>query len=273
VKHVSRRYNQVQTVSEKLTEAAQRESNLAPYYKFHRTLLELQQEAKGEIAATLEMADTEALQARLKEGLRLIAFDQLPIEQSGFVKLVAAIAEILTKYEIELGEKVLPDDPAETISLARERFEAEHTDQETVVALAQAAVDLALKPYLEWAAEQVMPHVDDEHWKKNHCPVCGGAPDFAILEEEAGGRRLMCSRCSSQWSFRRVGCPFCNTTDHTKITYYPSDDEAYRLYVCQGCQRYLKTIDLRKAQGEILLPVERITTIAMDAAARQEGYR
>jgi formate dehydrogenase maturation protein FdhE len=263
----------VQTVLEKLTEAAQKEPNLASYYEFHHALLELQQGAKKEIAATLEMADEEALQARLKQGLRLISFEQLPIEQSSFVKLVADIAEILTEHEIELEEEALPDSPAETISLARERFEEEQDDQEPEITLAQAAVDLALKPYVEWAAEQVMPHVDDAHWKRNRCPVCGGAPDLATLEGEAGARHLMCSRCSSQWSFRRVGCPFCNTTDHTKITYYSSDDEVYRLYVCQECQRYLKTIDLRKARGEVLLPAERITTIAMDAAARQEGYR
>jgi len=35
----------------------------------------------------------------------------------------------------------------------------------------------------------------------------------------------------------------------------------------------LKTIDLRQAGRAILLPVERVTTVAMDAAARQAGYR
>ena len=61
-------------------------------------------------------------------------------------------------------------------------------------------------------------------------------------------------------------------TDHTKVVYYPSEDMVYRLYVCHGCQRYLKTIDLREAKHVILLPAERVTTVAMDAAAQQEGY-
>jgi FdhE protein len=69
-----------------------------------------------------------------------------------------------------------------------------------------------------------------------------------------------------------VGCPFCGITDHTKVVYYPSEDRVYRLYVCQECQRYLKTIDLREAKHAISLPVERVTTVAMDAVARQEGY-
>jgi len=118
--------------------------------------------------------------------------------------------------------------------------------------LAQTAADLALKPYLEWAAERVLLHVDQEHWKRGHCPVCGGEPDFAYLDSETGARHLVCSRCDSQWLYRRL---------------------MYRLYVCQNCRRYLKAIDLRQVGRRILFPVERLKTLNMDLAARQEGYR
>jgi FdhE protein len=267
----------VQTVSEALAEAARREPDLAPYYEIHRTLLELQEEARGKIAATLEMADKEALQRRLLQGLALISFDQLPIEAEHFVKLAKAIAQVLTDYEVDVGDRTLPND-AEWVSLARQRFEEGQAGREwggesEEATLAQMSVDLALKPYLEWAAEQVLPYVDQQRWKRGYCPICGGAPDFAFLDEETGARHLLCSRCNSQWLYRRLECPFCGTTDHTKLFYYPSEDSVYRLYVCQECRRYLKTIDLRQAGRVVLLPVERVTTVAMDAAARQEGYR
>jgi FdhE protein len=169
-------------------------------------------------------------------------------------------------------------DPAKCLALARQRFEEGQADVEQdevqdKVALAQASVDLALKPYLEWAAGQVLPYVAHERWKRGYCPACGGAPDFATLDAETGARHLLCSRCNSQWRYRRLGCPFCSTIDHARLVYYPSKDGVYRLYVCQECQRYLKTIDLRQAGRTVLLPVERITTVAMDMAARQEGYR
>jgi len=135
------------------------------------------------------------------------------------------------------------------------------------------AVDMALKPYLAWTAEQVLPHLNQEHWKRGYCPVCGGSPDLAFLDEEIGARRLACSRCNSQWRYARIGCPFCGADDPDQIAYYPSDDEVYRLYVCQACRRYLKTKDLRRAGGPVWVEVERITTVAMDVAARQEGYR
>jgi FdhE protein len=227
---------------------------------------------------TLEMADEQALQARLLQGLPLLSFAQLPAEAERFAKLVSNVAQLLIGYDPELVGQTVPDSPAECLALARQRFEdgqatGSPEEEPGEVTLVQVSVDLALKPYLEWAAEQVLPHVDQQRWRRGYCPVCGGAPDFATLDAEVGTRHLLCSRCNSQWLYRRLGCPFCETTDHTKLVYYPSEDGVYRLYVCQECRRYLKTIDLRQVGRTVLLPVERVTTVAMDAAARQEGYR
>lgn len=267
----------MQTVSEAVTEAARQNPDLASYYKFQRTLLQILNQTRAEISGTLEMVDEEALQTRLVQGLPLLSFAQLPIEAQRFAELVSTIAQLLRDYDPDLAEPV-PHSPAECLTLAQQRFgegqaHGEKDGESEEITLAQMAVDLALKPYLEWAAEQVLPHVDQQRWKRNYCLVCGGAPDFATLDAEVGARYLVCSRCSSQWPYRRLGCPFCETTDHTKIVYYPSEDGIYRLYVCQACRRYLKTIDLRQVGRTVLLPVERVTTVAMDAAAMQEGYR
>lgn len=268
----------MQTVSEALAQAARQEPDLAPYYELYRTLLELQHAAREEITATLEMADEEALQSRLLQGLALISFDQLPIQAARFAGLAVEITRVLVAYDVDVGERMLPTDDAGWLALARRSFEAGQTvpgrDEEPEIeeTLAHRAASAALQPYLEWAAEQVMPHVDQAHWKRGYCPVCGGAPDFATLDADAGARRLLCSRCNSQWLYRRVGCPFCSTITHTNLAYYPSQDKVYRLYVCQECQHYLKTLDLRETNRAVLLPVERITTVAMDAAAQQEGY-
>ncbi len=264
------------TILEALTEAAQREPELASYYELHIALIELQEEAKAAIGATLEMADSQALEARLREGLSLIAFEQLPIHPAQFAELSLEIAQVLLDHEINILDQSLPDE-VDWLSLARQQFEGEPSgegaDQTPEGAtLARLVADLALDPYLVWAAEQVMPHVDEALWRRGYCPVCGSAPDFAALDEETGARHLLCSRCNSEWLYHRLGCPFCGTTDHTQISYYVSDDGVYRLYVCDACQRYLKTVDLREVNREVLLPVERLTTLAMDAAARQEGY-
>jgi FdhE protein len=230
----------------------------------------------------LELGDDAALQARVLQGLPLLSFAQVPLEADGFAELVLDVAALLVESNPDLEGQTVPTSPPEWLALARQRFEegqvidgqasAEEGGGEGEPSLAQMSVDLALRPYLEWAAEQVLPRVEEAHWRRNYCPVCGGAPDFAFLGEESGTRHLLCSRCSSEWTYRRVGCPFCGTADHTKLSYYLSEDEVYRLYVCQACRRYLKVLDLRKVGRQILFPVERITTVGMDVAARQQGY-
>jgi FdhE protein len=269
---------QTQLILQALDDAGTQNPQLSSYYEFHCTLLQMLYQTRAEISGALEMVDEEALQARLLQGLPLLSFAQLLVEAERFATLVSTVAQLLTDYDPDLVGQTVPDDPAECLALAQQRFEKgqageERSEEQEETILAQVSVDLALKPYLEWAAEQVLPYVDQQRWKRGYCPVCGGAPDFATLDAEVGARHLLCSRCNSQWLYRRLGCPFCETTDHTKLLYYPSEDGVYRLYVCQECRRYLKTIDLREVGRAVLLPVERVTTVAMDAAARQEGYR
>ena len=270
--------NQTQSILRALEEAGTQNPHLSAYYEFHRTLVQILSKTGAEIRGTQEMVDEEVLQARLVQGVPLLSFAQLPLAGEPFAELISTVAQLLADYDPELAEQTVPDGPAECLALARHRFEegqmvGERSGEPEEATLAEVSVDLALRPYLEWAAEQVLPYVDQKRWKRGYCPVCGGAPDFAFLDEEIGARHLLCSRCNSEWLYRRLGCPFCGTTDHTKLFYYPSEDGVYRLYVCQECQRYLKMIDLRKVSRVVLLPVERVTTVAMDAAAQQEGYK
>jgi FdhE protein len=266
-----------------LEAAGTQEPDLRAYYELHRTLFEMLALARVEISAKFEMLDNAALQARLDEGLPMLSFGQIPLEPNRFARLVSAVADLLVESNPDLAGQKVPGSSAECLALARRRFkEGQAIDKQASVdlggawgetSLAQMSVDLALKPYLEWAAEEILACVEAGHWKHNYCPACGGAPDFAFLGAESGIRHLICSRCSSQWLHRRVGCPFCGTRDHTKLSYYLGELETYRLYVCQVCHRYLKVVDLRKADRQVLFPVERITTVHMDVAAQQEGYR
>lgn len=131
----------------------------------------------------------------------------------------------------------------------------------------------ALHPFLKAYAEALRPLVKEDLWRRGRCPVCDGEPDFAYLTRESGGRGLLCSRCDTQWLYKRLECPFCGNTKRESLAYYPSEDNRYRLYVCDECKRYLKAIDLREVVEIPLLPVERIVTIDMDLAARENGYR
>jgi FdhE protein len=257
-----------------LEEAGIENPDFSATYAQHARLFRALAEARAHISSVeLELGDDAALQARLLQGLPLLSFGQVPLEADRFAELVSNVAGMLVASNPDLEGQTVPTSPPEWLALARQRFEegqvidgqasAEEGGGEGEPSLAQMSVDLALRPYLEWAAEQVLPRVEEAHWRRNY---------FAFLGEESGTRHLLCSRCSSEWTYRRVGCPFCGTADHTKLSYYLSEEEVYRLYVCQACRRYLKVLDLRKVGRQILFPVERITTVGMDVAARQQGY-
>ncbi|MGQ9466507.1 MAG: formate dehydrogenase accessory protein FdhE [Anaerolineae bacterium] len=139
--------------------------------------------------------------------------------------------------------------------------------------LFQFVLNNTLHPFLRRYAVAVTPLVEKTPWHQPYCPVCGGQPDLAALAKPYGTRRLLCSRCDFEWPFRRTSCPFCGNDKPEQYLYVPSEDGVYRLYLCDHCGRYLKTIDLREVIEERLLPVERVLTLPMDLAARQEGYR
>lgn len=133
----------------------------------------------------------------------------------------------------------------------------------------------AFHPTLRACAESLGPLLcaHEDLWYRPRCPLCGGEPDFASLAADSGARRLLCSRCDTEWSYRRVGCPYCEETDPARLGYYPAPDNRYRLYVCDACKRYLKTADFREMQNPAPLPVERLLTLDMDLAALGADYR
>jgi hypothetical protein len=131
----------------------------------------------------------------------------------------------------------------------------------------------SLHPFLHAHAAAITPMMRDEEWYERVCPVCAGEPDFGYLEKQVGGLRLLCSRCDTLWTYKRGECTFCGNANKESFAYYLGDDEVYRLYLCDNCQRYLKVLDGRQISFEPVLAVQRIITLGMDVSARQEGYR
>jgi FdhE protein len=113
----------------------------------------------------------------------------------------------------------------------------------------------------------------DIHWDQGYCPVCGSTPNLAFLAEN-GARFLVCEFCSHQWPFKRILCPFCSNDDSKSIHYFFNEEEpTYRVYTCDACKKYLKTIDTRQLTRPFYPPLERIVTTHLDLQAQEMGYR
>ncbi len=233
-------------------------------------------------AVSAKMSATEATQRR-QQGLSLIGSHELALEWDVFTTLFRQVCQIGIDHRKDLGEafeylqKMPADEPDELENWVKQFMVDTSAAKTADLGLKLFVLTHTLRPFLRRYAEAYDALVDEQGWRRGYCPICGGEPDFAAFsakdEDSEGARRLLCSRCDNEWVYRRVGCPFCENTDHSKLEYFPEKKGPHRLYVCKACQRYLKTIDLRGAPGQVLLPVERVLSLHMEVAAKDEGYQ
>lgn len=135
--------------------------------------------------------------------------------------------------------------------------------------LAQGTFKPLLKSYGGEVAKQ-LPFGD---WTHSHCPVCGDQPTMAKLAGQEGYRKLFCGRCETEWRYKRLGCPYCKDENASKTSFITLDDhKQYRVYLCEHCKSYLKTVDER-VTGEVDLFCEDLATVELDQLAQAEGYQ
>jgi len=240
-------------------------------------LLEAQMEV--EIPAVEVKLSAEEATQRRRQGIPLVSGRELRLDWDAFVTLYRRVCQISAAHRADLADDFaalsqIADDEPEQLQSWVFRFMAEgRSSQDDELGLKSFTLTHTLRPFLRRYAQAYASLVDESGWRRGYCPICGGEPDFGSLSaKDEGARHLLCSRCDNEWLYKRLGCPLCESTDHGKIRYYPEEKGPHRLYVCDECKRYLKTIDLRGAPGRVLLPVERVLTMGMDVAARDAGY-
>lgn len=257
------------TTLARLAQAAEIEPGLRRLVPFWQAIYRVQFATRDRLAAAFGPFAWSLRRERLLAGQPQLDLEDLPLA-----------ADALATWAQSMVEAWQPFDPACSLPegegwLARVRAaflnppEADGRPHEQDFAGTLAG--LALVPYLEWAAAGVRPTLvgEMESWGRGCCPVCGGAPDLAVLSGDPAARTLVCSRCSTPWPYPRVGCPFCHDADHQ--AYYTDGDRRYRLYICPLCRRYLKAVTAPPAES-VDPWAERLLTIGMDLAAREAGY-
>jgi FdhE protein len=134
--------------------------------------------------------------------------------------------------------------------------------------LTNALVPLAAR-FAVKAANLLMGAPD---WRRGRCPICGRLPALSALVAE-GERQLICGFCQHQWAVPRILCPACETRDPGAISYFFSQEEAeYRVYTCDTCRFYLKTVDLRQLGRPFYPPAEVLLTLHLDIQAQEQGF-
>lgn len=267
-----------------LEEKAQKEGALPPLLQFYLRLLRVQARVEQKLAPLLEPSlGSETINELMSRGFPLLEFNEIALDWSLLRDTFTEVTAIFAEHSELFGKlpKKLTDPGAShllTMKLVKAWFEgtklppselAEDTNENWLMTIIHATV----KPFLTSHARILFSFIDQEHWRREYCPICGGSPDFAFLDRENGARWLLCARCDTEWLFQRLQCPYCGTQDQNALSYFTAEEGLYRLYVCEQCKRYLKAVDLRQAKAEVLPPLERLYTLDLDRQAQERGYR
>jgi hypothetical protein len=248
-------------------------------------LVDVQRRVQARVPLPWIQPDPQWLAAQQLAGRPAVRFGDIPLEWSDLRLTLRQTADILHRYEsLDRAEH------QQIIALSRDG----NALQPLVIQwyLATSGVDagdprarapegappsldqvlvLSLRPFLVRCVEALVQRADFSAWRHGTCPFCGWEPDFAVITPGAD-RRLICGRCLGQWGFAALACPFCMNDDRARITSFATRDGRYRVSACDVCRRYLKAYDARNASRPVMVAVDTIATLPLDAAAMQRGY-
>lgn len=248
-------------------------------------LVEVQRRVQGRVPLPRLQPDPAWLAAQQEAARPAVRFEDIPLDWSDFRLTLRQTADILHRFET-----LERSDYEHVLALTREGNALEPLV--TNWYLASSGVEaapapprlppgapealehlllLAIRPFLARCAEALLPRPDFSNWKHGHCPVCGWEADFAVVTQ-TGERRLICGRCVAQWTYGAHTCPYCANDDRTRVTSFATRDGRYRVYACDVCRRYLKAYDARHATRPVMVAVDTIATLPLDAAAMARGY-
>lgn len=246
-------------------------------------LVEVQRRVQSRVPLPWIQPDPKWLSAQQAAGKPAVRFGDIPLEWTDFRLAFRQTADILHRYDaldraehqqiLALGREGNALEPIVTRWYLRtsRTGESEPTPPASETASLDQVLLLALRPFLARCAEALLQRNDFSAWHYGYCPFCGWEPDFSVITP-AADRRLICGRCLAQWAFPTLTCPFCANDDRSLITSFATRDGRYRVYACDSCKRYLKAYDARHTARPVMVAVDTIATLPLDAAAMQRGY-
>jgi Protein involved in formate dehydrogenase formation len=258
---------------------------LASAVDMQLALIEVQRRVQARVPLPWIQPDPQWLAAQQLAGRPAVRFADIPLDWTDFRLTLRQTADILRRHDaldsIEHQQiqqlardgnalQPLVADWYTTTSGVEDRAPRRRAPEHSPANLDQVLV-LALRPFLARCAEALSQRADFSPWHYGRCPFCGWEPDFAVITPTAD-RRLICGRCLAQWSFGTHTCPFCSNDDRSLVTSFATRDGRYRVYACDVCRRYLKAYDARHASRPVMVAVDSIATLPLDAAAMQKGY-
>ena len=278
-------------LEEEITYHLGKNSTLAPVFDVYKSVLvvQLQYLTKIEVANTMS---ADEIRDCFRQESYLLAEQKPVFDGVLFKELLGSIADAILAASPDAPEALrrlntLDEFHADNIEAFLQQVmffnkqEMESFIEETKMD-ERAALDseivafvifMSLSPFLTSMMKAAEEGVGFSLWRQGYCPVCGQVAVIAKHDKEDGSRVLECWLCHAQWVFPRMECPYCDNKDQKKLRFfYVPGDKSRQVHVCDECKSYLKTVDAKTMQKDVLLEVEAIATGQLDLLAEKEGY-
>lgn len=174
-------------------------------------------------------------------------------------------------------------DPTAYIASACEAEHEEGNDSSLPPETLALVLAFALRPMLESAAAAVMDSFDHKEVNENYnrpvaCPACGShASAAAVGPTPSGtpnGKMNYCAICGTTWEFERIRCASCGTQNQGKLHYFNLEgDNAHRLYLCDECGSYTRTVFREDMSTLFCFEVEDVVMAKLDMVANDERFQ
>ena len=109
---------------------------------------------------------------------------------------------------------------------------------------ARSVLRLVVLPGLERLSRKLATLRAEASWTRGDCPNCGSPPVLAESRGLEQRRHWRCGLCAADWEGERLRCPFCDETDHRKLSFIAAEGEQdrYRVSLCESCGGRLKVV-------------------------------
>ena len=252
---------------------------------FYGKIFIAQEDAKSNINLKPIHIPAEVLAIKTKKKLPLVNMTDFVIDVEAGHLLFKTICKILQTATEEMatcadtminafGDRLQPADLFSNLLAADDDFFNKTAQKLTIDKKTLAFITYSsIKPSVTLCAEQLSTYLEkDIQGEKGYCPICGNLPGLSTLHD-AGKRFLHCSFCWHEWASKRVYCPFCDNIDSKSLHYFFNEEEKdYRIYVCDNCKKYLKTVDSTKADRLLYPPLEQVSSLHLDFKAQEMGF-
>ena len=242
-------------------------------------------------------------------GVQEQAYEEARSARPAARDLVAYVAETVVPSVLDVSVAAGPPKVREAVAIRLEATDpreivAAWIGNEDQVLIERYLARASLGPVLEALEPEVAASCIGVR-DARHCPTCGGPPQlsyFALPSEDlaAGGRFLLCARCSRTWGYARMTCPGCGGDSSSRLPIFNEEGTAsgergsvvrglegkladrgkaehaavfphVRIEACDTCRHYLLNIDLL-AEPAAIPVVDEMSALPLDLYAREKGF-